>query len=292
MRARISVRSNLSNTDLRGATLSYGKLTGANFTGADVRGARLSQTFTYPGSGISISQLASTASYQAHDLSGIGLGGNNLAGVNLAGQNLTNADFESALHGANLNGADLSHANLINARLGNSTLTGATLVGATLAKLDLHLTEFGNANLSVANLSGLHFGGYVIVESGGEEGGGGYYNFPGSNLIGANLARANFAGTLDFFGAPSPGANLTDANLTRGRRARSKFCARHDDGRQYDQFMRKPLSRSEQDDRGTSQASIRRHPRWHPPLRTLPRVDPCRGGRSERIESGAKLCPP
>ena len=39
-----------------------------------------------------MAQLYSTASYQAHDLTGIGLIGN-LAGVNLAGQNLTNANF-------------------------------------------------------------------------------------------------------------------------------------------------------------------------------------------------------
>ena len=45
--------------------------------------------------GITPAQLYSTASYQAHDLTGIGLYGNNLAGVNLAGQNLTNADFAS-----------------------------------------------------------------------------------------------------------------------------------------------------------------------------------------------------
>ncbi len=283
--------ANLSNAVLAGADLSYGKLTSANFTGADVRGAKLSREFTYPGSGISISQLASTASYQAHDLTGIrlrgnvltnanlanqnltdadfvgaslvganltgavvhgaqfhlhssgqtggltpaqlqstasylahdlrgiGLAGNNLAGANLVGQDLTDADFESGPYGANLNGADLSLANLTNARLGSSTLTSATLVGATLANLDLHLADFGNANLSEANLFGSNFGGYVIVINGGEEGGGGYYNFPGTNLTGANLAGANltfanFSGTLDFFGSPFPGATLTNANLT------------------------------------------------------------------------------
>ncbi|MBA4107866.1 MAG: hypothetical protein C0485_19205 [Pirellula sp.] len=300
---RVSFQNaNLSNADLKGADLSYGKLTGANFAGANVRGAKLSREFTYPGSGISISQLASTASYQAHDLtgirlrgnvltnanlanhnltdadfvgasltganltgaevrgaqfhlhssgqaggltaaqlqstasylahdlSGIGLGGNNLAGANLVGQNLTNADFESAPYGANLNGADLSLANLTQARFGNSTLTGATLVGATLANLDLHLTEFGNANLSKANLAGSHFGGYVIVINGGEEGGGGYYNFPGTNLTGANLSGANlanadFSGTLDFLGAPSPGANLTNVNLNGADARGARFFA-------------------------------------------------------------------
>ena len=43
----------------------------ANFTGADVRGAVLRD-------GITSAQLYSTASYQAHDLTGIGLGNNDL----------------------------------------------------------------------------------------------------------------------------------------------------------------------------------------------------------------------
>jgi uncharacterized protein YjbI with pentapeptide repeats len=281
--------ANFSNADLTGADLSYGKLTGANFTGADVRGAKLSREFTHPGSGISISQLVSTASYQAHDLSGIrlrgnvltnanlanqnltdadfagaaldganltgaevrgaqfhlhpsgqsggltpaqlqstasyqahdlsgiGLGGNNLAGANLVGQNLTNADFESAPYGANLNGANLSHANLTQARFGKSTLTGATLVQTNLANLNLQLTELSNANLREANVSNSNFAGWFIVVPGEE---GGYYHFPGTNLAGANLtsanlANANFAGTEDYvFGFPHPGANLTNANLS------------------------------------------------------------------------------
>ena len=61
-----------------------------------------------------MAQLYSTASYQAHDLTGIGLGGNNLAGANLAGQNLTNANFYRAtLTGANLTGAEVRGANFI-----------------------------------------------------------------------------------------------------------------------------------------------------------------------------------
>ena len=90
-------------------TLRDATLTGANLTGAEVRGANF--IAIYVGSGITLAQLYSTASYQAHDLTGIGLGGNNLAGANLAGQNLTNANFVSAT----LTNANLSQANLTNA---------------------------------------------------------------------------------------------------------------------------------------------------------------------------------
>ena len=54
------------------------------------------RSLRYIGTGITVRNSTSTASYQAHDLTGIGLVGNNLAGVNLAGQNLTNANFYGA----------------------------------------------------------------------------------------------------------------------------------------------------------------------------------------------------
>ena len=54
-------------------------VTGANFSDTTSRG------FTQ-------AQLASTASYQAKNLQGIGLGGNDLTGWDLSGQNLTNAE--------------------------------------------------------------------------------------------------------------------------------------------------------------------------------------------------------
>ena len=64
--------------------------------------------------GITTAQLYSTASYQAHDLTGIGLDGNNLTGVNLAGQNLTNADFvDATLTNANFSQANLTNANFM-----------------------------------------------------------------------------------------------------------------------------------------------------------------------------------
>jgi uncharacterized protein YjbI with pentapeptide repeats len=52
-------------------------LTDADFTGADVRGARFSDTTSR---GFTAAQLYLTASYQARDLTGIGLAGNDLSG--------------------------------------------------------------------------------------------------------------------------------------------------------------------------------------------------------------------
>ena len=91
--------------DLTGIGLGGNNLSGGNFAGQNLTNAN----FTMPRSpaptspaprckgrtsgstGLTLAQLYSTASYQAHDLTGIGLYGNNLSGGNFAGQNLTNA---------------------------------------------------------------------------------------------------------------------------------------------------------------------------------------------------------
>jgi uncharacterized protein YjbI with pentapeptide repeats len=117
--------ANFSQANLSNANFSYAVLTGANLIGAEVRGADFYRNTDY-GTGITAAQLYSTASYQAHDLTGIKLGDNNLAGVNLADQNLSNANFLYAT----LTGANLSQANLTNARFFNATLTNANLTGA------------------------------------------------------------------------------------------------------------------------------------------------------------------
>ena len=82
-----------------------------------------------------MAQLYSTASYQAHDLTGIGLRCNNLAGVNLAGQNLTNANFNYAT----LTGANFSQANLTDATFNAATLTNANLSQANLTNANFDL---------------------------------------------------------------------------------------------------------------------------------------------------------
>ena len=83
-------KDNLTDQRFAYATLQ------AHFTGAEVRGGKSSQGMPSVARADAAAQLYSTASYQAHDLTGIGLYGNNLAGANLAGQNLTNANFADA----------------------------------------------------------------------------------------------------------------------------------------------------------------------------------------------------
>ena len=80
--------ANLTDAYFSGATL-----TDADFTDADDSWGELPTYVCTVGTGITLAQLYSTASYQAHDLSGIDFGDNDLAGGNFAGQNLTNANF-------------------------------------------------------------------------------------------------------------------------------------------------------------------------------------------------------
>src|SRR5262245_48419535 len=125
-------QANVSNAFFSGATL-----TGANFTGAEIRGARLDVIVAWQslfGTGITLVQLYSTVTYEAHDLSGIGFVFNQLAGANFADFNLSNADF----FGTTLTGANFSAANLTNANFHSAHLKGANFANANLTN-----TEFG-----------------------------------------------------------------------------------------------------------------------------------------------------
>ena len=146
-------------------------------------------------SGITSSQLYSTASYQAHDLTGINLGSSgNLAGANLGGQNLTNARFDYT----NLANANLSQANLTNSYLTYTNLTGADLTGANLTGADVSGASFSGTGVSLAQIysTGSYQSGYLY----------------GIGLANADLSGANFA-NKDLFGANLAGANLSQANL-------------------------------------------------------------------------------
>ncbi len=70
-------RANLTDADLYSANLTGANLDQANFTGAKVAGGNFAST------GITLDQLYSTASYQAHDMTGIGLLGSDLTGAQL-----------------------------------------------------------------------------------------------------------------------------------------------------------------------------------------------------------------
>jgi uncharacterized protein YjbI with pentapeptide repeats len=130
---------NFVGQNLTDADFSYAKLMGADFAAADVRGANFETdlylaNFGVAGPGIALAQLYSTASYQAHDLSGIGLFGNNLAGADFSGQNLSNASF-------------------FNAKLSDADFTAADTRGAL--GIDLSAIRAANLILPDGHLNGL-----------------------------------------------------------------------------------------------------------------------------------------
>jgi uncharacterized protein YjbI with pentapeptide repeats len=121
----------LAAADLRGAILTGAdfrdaSLTDADFSEADVRGAVLGSTTSR---GFAAEQLYSTASYRAHDLTGIHLAGNDLSAWNFAGQVLSGANFQAAV----LTGADFSASNITDARFALANLTGANFRNSNLA---------------------------------------------------------------------------------------------------------------------------------------------------------------
>ncbi|HEY3394165.1 MAG TPA: pentapeptide repeat-containing protein [Lacipirellulaceae bacterium] len=172
------VDADLSHANLRNANFFDSRLTGANLTGAEIRGASFVRW--EHGMGISLPQLYSTASYQAHDLTGVVLYFNDLSGANLVGQNLTNAF--------------LAAATLTNANLSEANLTGARFTS------EAQIADLSGANLSHANLTNAYFAGYEVC---GESACG---TSPGANLTGANLTGADARGA-NFYLATLTGAN-------------------------------------------------------------------------------------
>jgi uncharacterized protein YjbI with pentapeptide repeats len=134
--------SNLNGADFREANLSEATfhnstLLGANFEDAIIFGTRFDFT-----QGFTASQLYSTASYKAKDLTRVAIERVDLTGWNFAGQNMSRME----LGGSKLDNADLSHTTLL------ADLINTSLVGANLRNADLR-----RAHLSSANVSGADF---------------------------------------------------------------------------------------------------------------------------------------
>lgn len=168
---------NLIGADFESATLTNTDFTNAEVRGtsAEMRGTNLQSTTD---SGFTATQLYSTASYQARDLSAISLGYNDLAGWNFAGQNLTYANFrESILTNADLRGANLTNVSLLDASLQNADLRGANLTNVFL--LDATLM---NADLRGANLTDTYFGGVTLTNA---------------DFTNSEVRRAKFGSTTD-----------------------------------------------------------------------------------------------
>ena len=233
---RISAKQT-SSTRILAATLAD-----AEFTGTEVRGAilgiimfresppgRFADTFIFPGiirigTGITIDQLYSTASYQTLDLSRINLELNNLAGVNFAGQKLANAVFTSAtLINANFSQANLTNTNFGVAQLtGEIDLTAADMRGASFYAAALRDADFTDADVRGADF---HIGGGCGEWSCAPTGTGitlaqlystaSYQDrgLSGASFTGNEFTGGNFA-TQNLTDASFAAVTLTDANFT------------------------------------------------------------------------------
>jgi len=140
---------NFADQSLTDAHFDGASLTGADFTNAWVQGASFGAGGRH-GTGITLAQLYSTASYKAHDLTGIVFAFNELGGANFARQNLTGASFPSA----RLTGADFSQANLTNTSFSQTNLTGASFVGQKLASASFYGATLDGADFTAADVRG------------------------------------------------------------------------------------------------------------------------------------------
>lgn len=153
--------NDLSNWDLSGQRLERAMFHDSALSDANLRGA-LIQSAEFDASGLSETQLASTASYVTGDLMGVSLRYMNLVGWDFARQNLTSASFRNS----NLSEADLSEANLERVDFKGSRLERANLQAASLRDSDFNGcwdqpffdgVSFKDANLRDADLSGAVF---------------------------------------------------------------------------------------------------------------------------------------
>jgi uncharacterized protein YjbI with pentapeptide repeats len=223
--------ANLTNADLSHSNLTASRfigarLTDADFTGAQVRDASFARNpFSSSGTGISLAQLYSTASYQAHDLTGVSLHGNFLTGGNFVGQNLANASFM---------GAWLSNADFTNAEIRGASFNALfspigsqfPQFGTGLALAQLYATasyerhDLSSIVLNFNDLAGGNFADQNVSNA----------FFTGATLTQANFRRANL--TNAYFG----GAALTGSDFTHGRCARRVLrLPRHSGRRNKDQ---------------------------------------------------------
>ena len=139
LQSTILINADLSKANINHATFS-GAVDGANLNAAQVQGA----VFYF--NHLTAKQIYTTASYQAHDLTGIQLLALGLRGTNFSDQNLTGASFNETA----LDEADFSHANLVNASFHFAQLFNVNLVGATLTNVD-----FGGAVLNGSDARGV-----------------------------------------------------------------------------------------------------------------------------------------
>lgn len=209
--------ANLNHADLTNADFIYANLIGASLSNAEVRGANFYRD-SHGGSGISLMQLYSTASYQAHNLTGTSFSGNDLSGANLASQNLTDASFSNPYGvGANLSGANLSQSNLTTANFQYARLTDADFTGADVRGANFGRSDYYNPGSGISLAQLYSTASYQTHELTGIQLK--QNNLADANLVGQDLTNASFSdGTIltgaDFTGATVRGADFIYSQLT------------------------------------------------------------------------------
>jgi len=163
--------------DLRLAVLNFSDLRKADFSGAQLQGARLSgelQGASFLGAQLQGADLIGAlqgASLTGAQLQGARLSGE-LQGASFLGAQLQGADLIGALQGASLTGAqlqgarlsgELQGASLIRAQLQGADLSGAQLQGADLSEAQLQGASLHRAELQGARLSGAQLQGAWLV---------------------------------------------------------------------------------------------------------------------------------
>jgi uncharacterized protein YjbI with pentapeptide repeats len=141
--------------DLRGAIFAFASLPRVDFTGANLRGARLLGAHLQ-GASLDWVQLQG-ASLDSAQLQGASLGSAQLQGASLDSAQLQGAQ----LFGAQLQGAWLAHAQLQGswlegAQLQGAWLAGAQLQGALVAGAQLQGVSFSGATLKATDLHGTY----------------------------------------------------------------------------------------------------------------------------------------
>lgn len=183
--------ANLRRANLRGAQLRRANLNNAVLVRSDLRGADLKQA-TLHDTDLSRADLRRSDLQNAHFLRAT-LDGTVATGVNFSG---------ARLHNSNLHDARLSRARFMGSSLSGSSFRGATLIravmaGAKLDRANLQATRMDRADLTKADLRRANLSNARM---------------PGTSLWHSDLSKADLS-NADLFGAQLVDANLRNAKL-------------------------------------------------------------------------------
>jgi uncharacterized protein YjbI with pentapeptide repeats len=209
---------NFAGKNLSRVAFEQANLTGADLSGADVRGASFYNT------GLTPSQLQSTASFQSGDMSGLAIVLSEISGWDFHGQKLAGGSFYlSNVSGANFSQADLSHVDFQAANITGANFAGATIRGANFMSAPLTVAQLqSTASYQAGDLAGTKFAAgegaavsYANMNLRGAHVGVG--SSPGISFQGADLTNALIEGATtdtDFTGAEIGGAGFFNSTIT------------------------------------------------------------------------------